>query len=126
MGAGRRKTKHGNSHVRHGGLLDIPAARQDSDMALSRPCLSRGASVPDQVSPLPASSSSSPSTITSLPSSQDRSSSDAVTQTCSMRPAEAVRKHHIPGIALSFCIFMSSLLYSHMRLLVVLIIVAGS
>ncbi|XP_024392475.1 uncharacterized protein [Physcomitrium patens] len=96
VGAGRRKTKHGNSHVRHGGLLDIPAARQDSDMALSRPCLSRGASVPDQVSPLPASSSSSPSTITSLPSSQDRSSSDAVTQTCSMRPAEAVRKHHIP------------------------------
>lgn len=98
VGAGRRKTKHGNSHARHGGLLDIPATRQDSDMAQSRPSLSRGASVPDQVSPLLASSSSSPSTLTSLPSSQDRGSSDAVTQLSSMRPAEAVRKHHTPGI----------------------------
>ncbi|XP_024370809.1 uncharacterized protein [Physcomitrium patens] len=96
VGAGRRKIKHSSSHPRHGAVPDIPAVRLDSlDMAQLRPCLSRGSSVPHQVSPLLTCNASSPSNLNSLLNRQERGSSEAITQTRSMHVAEAVRRHYI-------------------------------
>lgn len=95
VGAGRRKNKHGSLQARHASMSDHPVVRLDSvGLAQPRPCLSRGQSVPDQISPLLATSSSS-TIVSSVPSCHERCSSDAVTQTSTIH-VEAGRRHHIP------------------------------
>jgi len=89
VGAGRRKNKHGSLQARHGALPE--QVRLEPLVAQPRP---RSHSVPDQISPPLASSSSDPS-------SQERGvSSGAVTHASSMHAAEAARRQYIPGTVL--------------------------
>lgn len=111
VGAGRRKNKHGSLQARHGALPEQQVRLEPSVGVVAQP-RPRSESVPDQISPPLASSSSDRS-------SQERGvSSGAVTHASSMHNAEAARRQYIPGtirgiLKLSQAFFQLEFVYHH-------------